>query len=182
MKLRLKIYHYFSLYFFLLMGLYHYKIKHYFYWEYIALLKDGDFGFSFVRLLFAVIVFYSNLFFLSKIKTTKFAFIVISIFFSLLTIPSLIAFTSGQLYSLKLLAYHQAFFFVLYFLLKVRIDFSSIPVLNKTQALYLFLAITTIGLIPYLIVYGPHINLKNLVLVDVYQTRAVMGKLSNPYF
>lgn len=164
------------------MVLYHYKIKHYFYWEYIAELKQGDFDFSFSRFLVVVILFFVNLYFLRKISYTKFAFIVNSIFFTLLTIPALIAFTSGEIYSLKLLVYHQTFFLILYFLSKVKIDFSKIPVINKTQALYVLLSLTTIGIIPYLIVYGPYINLKNLILLEVYQTRSIMGKLSNPYF
>src|SRR5690606_23220608 len=65
---------------------------------------------------------------------------------------------------------------------KIQIDFSRVPVVNKTQALYLLLAITTIGVIPYLFVYGPYINLNNLLLIDVYQTRSIMGEFSNPYF
>tara|TARA_R110000796_G_scaffold77799_6_gene173839 strand:- start:15693 stop:16946 length:1254 start_codon:yes stop_codon:yes gene_type:complete len=182
MKIKLNISHYFIVYFFLLMVLYHYKIKHYFYWEYIAELKQGDFDFSFSRFLVVVILFFVNLYFLRKISYTKFAFIVNSIFFTLLTIPALIAFTSGEIYSLKLLVYHQTFFLILYFLSKVKIDFSKIPVINKTQALYVLLSLTTIGIIPYLIVYGPYINLKNLILLEVYQTRSIMGKLSNPYF
>jgi hypothetical protein len=100
----------------------------------------------------------------------------------LLTIPSLIAFTSPGMYSVKLLWYHQGFFFALYVLSKVHVDFSKVPVINKTQALYLLLGVTTIGVVPYLIVYGPYINLKNLFLIDVYRTRAIMGELSNPYF
>lgn len=164
------------------MGLYHYKVKHYFYWEHIAELKQGHFDFSFSRFLVVVILFFVNLYFLRKISYTKFAFIVISIFFTLLTIPALIAFTSGEIYSLKLLVYHQTFFLILYFLSKVKIDFSKIPVINKTQALYVLLSLTTIGIVPYLIVYGPYINLKNLILLEVYQTRSIMGKLSNPYF
>tara|TARA_R110000751_G_scaffold78016_5_gene157255 strand:- start:14627 stop:15883 length:1257 start_codon:yes stop_codon:yes gene_type:complete len=182
MKIKLTINHYFTLYFFLLMGLYHYKVKHYFYWEYFEGLKDEIFDFSLNRFFVVFIIFYINLYVLSKIRNTKFVFIVISIFFTLLTIPSLIAFTSGEIYSLKLLMYHQTFFFVLYFLSKIQIDFNRVPVVNKTQALYLLLAITTIGVIPYLIIYGPYINLKNLLLLDVYQTRSIMAKLSNPYF
>ncbi len=182
MKLKLTISHYFTLYFFLLMGLYHYKIKHYFYWEYIAELTDGEFDFSVLRFVFAMVLFGINLFFLNTLKKTKLVFIVLAIFFALLTIPSLIAFTSAAMYPIKLLGYHQGFFYAVFLLTKIRVDFSNIPVINKTQSLYLLLAITTIGVIPYLLVYGPHINLKNLALIDVYQTRSIMGKLSNPYF
>ncbi|RZN84183.1 MAG: hypothetical protein EVB12_00675 [Winogradskyella sp.] len=35
---------------------------------------------------------------------------------------------------------------------------------------------------PYLYVYGPHINLRNLLLEDIYVTRKIMNELSNPYF
>jgi len=164
------------------MGLYHYKIKHYFYWVYVAELKDGEFDFSVLRFFVATFLFFINLILLNSLKKTKFIFIVLSIFFALLTIPSLIAYTSPGMYSTNLLWYHQSFFFVLYALSKVQIDFSRVPVINKTQALYLFLGITSIGIIPYLMVYGPHINLKNLLLLDVYETRRSMSKLSNPYF
>lgn len=78
--------------------------------------------------------------------------------------------------------YHQIFFYVLLLFSKVKINFNRIPILNKTQSLYIILCLTTIGIIPYLIVYGPYINLKNLILIDVYQTRTSMGRLSNPYF
>lgn len=182
MKIKLNISHYFIVYFFLLMGLYHYKIKHYFYWEYIAELKQGDFDFSFSRFLVVIIIFYGNLYFLSKIKQTKFAFIVISIFFTLLTIPSLIAYTSGDIYPDRIMLYHQGFFFGLLLFSKIKINFNKVPVVNKTQALYLLIIITTFGVLPYLFVYGPYINLKNLVLIDVYRTRSIMSELSNAYF
>lgn len=182
MKLKLAIPHYFTLYFFLLMALYHYKIKNYFYWEYIADLKDGDFDFSLWRFLIAIGLFSINLFGLRTLKRTRLVFIVLSIFFALLTIPSLIAFTSGEIYPIKLLWYHQAFFYALFLMSKVQIDFSKVPVINKTQSLYLLLFITTVGVVPYLIVYGPYIDLKNLLLLDVYKTRNAMGSLSNPYF
>ncbi|MCG2459124.1 hypothetical protein K8352_00015 [Flavobacteriaceae bacterium F89] len=111
----------------------------------------------------------------------KFSFAVLSIFFILLTIPSLIAFTSKNMYPVKLMAFHQLLFFALYFFQKIKIDFNGIPVLNKKQALIVLLIVTTLGIIPYLYVYGPYINLKNLFLQDVYQTRSIMGALANPY-
>lgn len=182
MKLRFSIPTYFTLYYFLLLFLYHFKIKTYFYWEHVATLKESAFGFSTSRFLLATGVFFVNLFFVKKTKKTKLAFIVLSIFFLLLTVPSLIAYTSGHIYPVKLLVYHQLFFFALYLFSRIKIDFDKIPLLNKAQSLNLLIVITTIGLIPYLLVYGPHINLKNLVLLDVYQTRNVMANLSNPYF
>lgn len=164
------------------MGLYQYKIKTYFYWNYIAFLKDSFFDFSFFRFFFSLLLFVINLYFLLKTNKYKLVFIILSIFFLLLTIPSLIAFTSSNMYPVKLMFYHQGLFFALYFFSRFKLDFGGVPVLNKKQSLYLFFVIITIGIVPYLLIYGPHINLKNLVLLDVYKTRSVMGGLSNPYF
>jgi hypothetical protein len=164
------------------MGLYHYKIKTYFYWLYVAELQGETFEISVIRVLVAVAFFLINLYFFSTIQRKKFSFIVIAIFFALLTIPSLIAFTSGKIYPYKIMLYHQSLFFGLFFFSKIRVNFEKVPVINKTQALYLLISITTIGVLPYLWVYGPHLNLKNLFLIDVYQSRRVMGELSNPYF
>lgn len=182
MKLQLNIRHYFVLYFFLLMVLYHYKIKTYFYWTYIAYLQDTVFDFSLIRFLLATGIFSVNLYFLTRVDKKKLAFIILSMFFALLTIPSLIAFTSENMYPVRLLGYQQGLFLALYLFSKIKINFTKVPVFNKNQALYLLLIITTIGTIPYLFIYGPHINLKNLLLLDVYETRTAMGELSNPYF
>ena len=182
MKLRIPINLYFIAYYFLLLGLYHYKIITYFYWDNIALLQEGSFDLSAGRLAISLGIFFINLFCISILKKTKFVFIALSIFFVLLTIPSLIAFTSGEMYPVQLLVYHQLFFFTFFLFSYIKIDFSRIPVLNKKQALYLLLIITTLGVIPYLLIYGPHINLKNLLFLDVYQTRSTMSSLSNPYF
>ncbi len=182
MKLRLHTKHYFVIYFVLLMVLYHFKIKTYFYWRYVAHLKDSAFDFSLLNLVLAVVIFGIDLYFLMNIKKTKLVFIILSLFFALLTIPSLIAFTSGEMYPVQILIYHQLFFFSLLLFSKVQINFDKVPVLNKKVALYLLLIVTALGTIPYLLVYGPHINLKNLLLIDVYETRSVMNATSNAYF
>jgi hypothetical protein len=182
MKLKIPISAYFVSYFFLLMTLYHYKIEAYFYWTYLEEIQGTDFTFSVVRFGMASLLFFLNLYFLLQIKSAKLAYIVLAIFFSLLTIPSLIAFTSGVIYPISVLIFHQGLFFGLYFFSKIRINFDAIPVVNKTQSLYLLILITMVGVIPYLYVYGPHINLKNLLLIDVYQTRSTMSDLGNSYF
>jgi len=164
------------------MALYHYKIKDYFYWNYIAHLNNTEFDFSFIRFVFATIFFFINLYFLNLINKKRLVFIILSLFFALLTIPSLIAFTSENMYPLKLMLYHQVLFWTFFLFSKVSLNFNKIPVFNKAQALYFLLLITTIGIVPYLLIYGPFINLKNLLLIDVYETRSAMAELSNSYF
>ncbi|WP_209401176.1 hypothetical protein [Pseudozobellia sp. WGM2] len=171
-----------SFYFFLLMGLYHFKIKYYPYWSFIAFNKESSFDFSFVRFLFSLSIFAIDLYILLALNKNKFFFTVIAIFFLLLTVPSLIAFTSGEMYPVNLLGYHQALFIGLTLFSKIKIDFTKFPVLNKKQALYMFFVLISIGIMPYLVVYGPYLNLKNLILLDVYETRRAISALSNPYF
>ncbi len=182
MKIRLSIPAYFTIYFVLLLWLYHYSIKHYFYWDYVAELQDSNFNFSLSNLLISCLLFSVNLWLVNRIDKSKLGFIVLSLFFTLLTIPSLIAFTSTDIYPVKLLIYHQIFFFVLLGCLKIKFRADNFPVLNKKQGLIVLLVITTVGVIPYLFVYGPYINLKNLLLLDVYKTRSAMAGLSNIYF
>lgn len=179
-KLSLSITYY--LYFFLLLGLYHYKIKHYPYWGLVAFKEENFFDFSFQRFCAALLIFSVNLYFLLKMDKSKFSYAVLSFFFLLLTVPSLIAFTSQNMYPFKLMGYHQLLFLGVLISSKLRIDFSMMPVFNKKQSLYVLFGLITLGMIPYLVVYGPHINIKNLFFLDVYDTRRSISGVSNPYF
>ena len=140
------------------------------------------FGFSISRTLVSVVLFALNLISIRKVYKNRLGFIVIFLIFALSTTPSLIAYTSGAIYPFSALVYHQILFYVIYLLSLVKVDFSGIPAFNKKQSLYLLFIITTIGILPYLLVYGPYIDWKNLFLIDVYKTRAATRGLSNPYF
>jgi len=181
-KIRLSISTYFTVYFLLLLLIYHFKIKHYFYWNYIAILKGSEFDFSLGRLAVAGVLFIFNLYILSRINKQALLYTVMAVFFALLTVPSLVAFTSKGMNPISLIFYHQLFFVLLYGVGRIRMDVSKIPVLRKHQALYALFILTTLGIIPYLIVYGPYINLKNLALIEVYETRRAILEFSNPYF
>ena len=181
-KLRIPLSFYMTAYFVLMLLLYHLEVKHYFYWTYVAEIKDMEFGLSGVRLAIASLIFGLNVYVLTRMDREKLIFAVLALFFLILTVPSLIAFTAGPIYETRILVYHQAFFFALYLLSRIRFKYTGLPVLEKRQAIWLFLGIIFLGTIPFLIVYGPHINLKNLLLLDVYETRTRMAGLSNAYF
>lgn len=182
MRLKLPFPFYLTVYFILMMLMYHFLVKHYFYWSYIAFLKEDEFGFSLSRLWVSIGLFLFNLLSLRKQYKNKLSFIVVFLVFALSTAPSLVAYTSGPIYPIMALVYHQILFYIIYFLSFVKVDLSRIPSFNKKQSLYLLFLITTIGLIPYLVVYGPYIDWKNLFLIDVYKTRAATKGLSNAYF
>lgn len=170
------------LYFFLLLLIYHLEVKHYFYWEYIAQLMNKEFDFSTSRLLISIGLFYLNVFFYNRQNKESLIYTVGGIVFLLLTIPSLTAYTSEGMYPSVLLFYHQFLFYAIIGVGRLKIDLDKIPTLNKKQSLILLILITCVGIVPYLIFYGPHINLKNLILIDIYKTREQMSGISNPYF
>ena len=183
MKLRLSLHFYVSMYFFVLLFLYHFKIKTYYYWRYIAeYLRNTYFDLSIQRLLVAVIIFYLNLYYLKKVDARKFSFAIIYLFFLLTTVPSLIAFTSKNVYPFQLLFYHQLFFWMLLFFSKVKINLGKIPSFSKKQGLIILVFTVILGTLPFIIILSPYINLKNLLLVDIYETRALMASKSNSYF
>ena len=182
MKIKPSIKFYYWVYFLILMGLFHYKIKTYNYWRHVANLQDTVYGFSNIRFFIVILIFFINLKVLFKIDKKKLLFTVLGVFFMLVTIPSLISFTGGVVYPVKLLVYHQMFFFALYFVSKVKMSLNKLPVINKEHALFLLLGVTTIGILPYLLIYGPYIDISNLWLNNVYETRKAMGKVGNVYF
>ena len=182
MKLKFNFKAYLWIYFVGMVLLFHLEVKHYFYWSNIAYFAGAEFNFSLWRLALATVLFSLNARALNGMNRTKIGFIILTMITALLTVPSLVTFTSSLMYPWNLLGYHQLFFWTLYALFRVRINLDRLPVLNKKQSLYLIFFLITIGIIPYLLIYGPYINLKNLLLIDVYQTRNLMKSMSNPYF
>ncbi|GGI56287.1 O-antigen polymerase [Winogradskyella haliclonae] len=166
----------------MLLFLYYYKIVTYPTWNYFAYLNDSKFDFSFFRFLIVVPLFFFNLRTLLKLDKEKIIFAIAALLFMLLTIPSLISAISKNLYPLKLLIYHQALFLAVVYFSRVKIPLHKIPTVNKKQALLILFLLCSLGIIPYLIAYGPYINLKNLLLIDVYETRLNVRGINNPYF
>lgn len=171
------------LYYAFLSILYHLEVKHYFYWVNIANKMDGVFDFSFSRFLFATILFALNVRGLVSKKSNGLIYPIATVFLVLLTVPSLIAYTSKSMYPTQLLIFHQLLFWSLLVIGSLEFKpFIKLPALKRKQILWLLFGVTFIGIIPYLIAYGPHLNIKNLWLVDVYKTRASVAGISNPYF
>lgn len=183
MKIKLNIHIYTYLYFFTLLILYHYKVKTYYYWKRVAYyLNENSFDFSSTRVAIAILILYLNIKVLKKLKPDKIAFIIIYVFYFLLTIPSLISYTSANIYPIKLLFYHQLFFYTIFFLSNYKINLDRLPKINKSQGLIVLTLIIVVGSIPFIVVLGPYINFKNLLLQEIYESRAILKQHFNPYF
>lgn len=182
MKVRLNLYSYTTLYFFVMLIIFHYKVKTYYYWNYIAYKIGSDFNLKWLGLFLALIIFYFNLKSLKKLPTDKISLGIIFIFYYLVTIPSLISYSSYGMYSFKLLLYHQLFFYSLIFFSKLKFNLNILPTIDKSQGLIFLTLLVCLGAIPFVIVLGPYINLNNLLLLDIYETRRIMDSHSNPFF
>ncbi len=76
---------------------------------------------------------------------------------------------------------HNIFFLFTYLFSLIRWNLSFPKVKNQSTTT-LLVSITIVGLIPFIISYGPYIDLSNLLFVNVYETRAlVLEKVDNLY-
>ena len=93
-------------------------------------------------------------------------------------IPSSIFFASVSITPIIYSA-HLLLFYGLFFAFKIRYQI-PIPTLNSKQSLFLLIGITILGLLPFLR-YISHINLKNLILLEIYGTRFKFRELFDNY-
>ncbi|WP_298314764.1 hypothetical protein [uncultured Aquimarina sp.] len=96
-------------------------------------------------------------------------------------IPAGLFFASNKIVPLEIFIYNNLLLYFIWIFSYINWDI-KIPVLNKKEVVTVLLVIITIGIIPFIFVYGPYINLKNLLLIDVYKTRTLVTEnVSNMY-
>lgn len=115
--------------------------------------------------------------FISKDKLLDKFFLIFILLF--LTFPSIILFKSGGAPRNIVISHLLFFFFVktlIYFDVKFRLPKLKIKNLNSGSILFLTILISSI---PFFILYKFNLNLDNLFLEDVYETRKVQGEKGN---
>ncbi|WP_340169485.1 hypothetical protein [Lacinutrix sp.] len=93
-------------------------------------------------------------------------------------IPSSIFFSSTAL-DWRIYLFHTLLFFSLFITLKLKFPINLIT-FKKKQVLFFLIIITFVGVLPYLR-YVPYIDLKNLILEDIYITRLKFRGLFDTY-
>ena len=94
--------------------------------------------------------------------------------------PSLIMFCYNPEYVWSLLASYLFLFFLFFFLSRYKLSFSG-PIIDPIKQSWLLMLVFSSMLIPYFFLYGSSINLKNLLLVDIYETRQAHASIGNLY-
>jgi hypothetical protein len=138
-------------------------------------------NFSFSRLLVSFSILLFTLFLINWVKINDFIYFIGIIYFVLAIIPSSITYTN-QLVSISILFSH---YFIFYSIFLIG-NYMHIPVklfsLKENNKLILVVLLSFLMLIPFVIKFLPYINLKNLLLQDIYETRAIQKKISSPYY
>ncbi|MBL6871549.1 MAG: hypothetical protein ISQ95_03030 [Flavobacteriales bacterium] len=138
-------------------------------------------NFSFSRLLLSLSIFLFTLFLISYVKINDFIYFIGIIYFVLAIIPSSITY-SNQLISVSILFSHYFIFYSIFIIgnyIRLPMKLFSIKENNKLLLVVFF---SLLLIIPFFIKFLPYVNLKNLLLQDIYETRAIQRKINTPYY
>ena len=138
-------------------------------------------NFSFSRLLVSFSILLFTLFLINWVEINNFIYFVITIYFIFSIIPSSITYTN-QLISTLIFFSHYFIFYSIFLIgnyIHFPVKFFSIKEKNKLALVVLF---SCLLIIPFVIKFLPYINLKNLLLQDIYETRAIQAKISTPFY
>ncbi len=116
---------------------------------------------------------------LTLIKIKDFSYSVGVLFLIFSVFPSAILFAYVDPYDTRIFISHILLFYTVVLASKIKINVLRFKVIETVNSTKLLLIFSIVGITPFVIVYLPHINIKNLFLIDIYETRAIMGEEIN---
>lgn len=118
--------------------------------------------------------------FILLIPTSDFTYAILNCMLILLLFPAIIV--SNYMESdWRILFSHSLYFLSVYFFctfIPIRI---RMPNILEGQRLTILFIIAALAIVPFVIIFTPHINLNNFLLIDIYSTREIEEGLSNTY-
>ena len=135
---------------------------------------------SFIKSLISCIVIIGVILVTHLTRVTLFTRFVLLLIVLFSTFPSVILYKNMGVDPQILIA-HLLFFTLTYtFMRYIPIRIKS-GILKFNQRFWVLLMCSIIMIIPFFVVYRWNINLMNLLLVDIYETRAIYKEMSNPF-
>ncbi len=134
---------------------------------------DGVFEFLGSRFLGITLIILFNVLIINLIKISDFAYSILILILIFFVIPGGLLYASNDIIPVKIFLLNNLFFYSVLFFLSINLNIKT-AVLNSNQAAKVLMVITTIGIIPFVYLYWPYIDLKNLLLIDIYKTRALV--------
>ncbi len=141
--------------------------------KYVSLYASVDFVFVPLRYLMASLIILLNILFLLLYRKTDFLYSILVLILFFFVMPSALVFSSSKSVFSEIFVLHNVFFYSVALLSTVRWNF-KFPTLNTKQAFGLLFFGVLIGILPFIVIYGPYINLKNLLLINIYRTRTLV--------
>lgn len=140
---------------------------------YIFKKTKSVFEFSFVKLIFCTILLLITLMPIIKPRINGFIFSALVIINLMFIIPRFVLYITMPNYDFRIIVSVLAFYFmVLWF---NRLSFkSSTKTIDNRKALKILLVVSFMGLVPFIILFWPYIDFKNLLLKDIYETREII--------
>ena len=178
---KLKCFLWIVAFYFLLSFLHFAYMIHYDDFDYVRLTQGIEFYFYLPRYVLAsiIILFYCILLLFSKVSDFLYSILLLILIF--FVIPSGLLFSSSKSLNPGIFSMHILFFLFVYIFSFIKWNL-TFPKVNSYQSMILLISISVIGLIPFIILYGPYIDIRNLWLVNVYETRAlVLSNVDNLY-
>lgn len=148
-------------------------LKNLYIFEKAGLEADLVYEFHFFRFAFATLVVICNIALTVVIRIKGFLYITLILILIFFVFPGAILFANIQDLNYRIFLSDELFFMTAFSLGKIKIKIPS-RTFGIDYSRKLLIYIVLFGIIPFLILYLPHLNLKNLLFQEIYETRALM--------
>lgn len=169
---------YTELYYLLVSLLYFTTIRHMWFFRKVTLKTEMNYSFNGIKYFLVSLFVFFTIWVYKKMKLDLLSKNILGLILVIYFIPASIFYASAPIDPVIYLA-HVLLFYSLLFAFRIRYNI-KLPVFNRRQTLFILLAITLIGILPFLR-YLNQINLRNLLLMDIYTTRFKFRLLFDTY-
>lgn len=115
-----------------------------------------------------------HIFLLTSLRLKDFLYSILLLVLVFFVFPSAILFIFTVDIDYRIFLSHNLFFLVMLLIGMIKVKFRSSKI-EVIQSKRLLGFVILVGIIPFIVLYLPYLNLRNFLLQDIYETRALMG-------
>lgn len=150
-------------------------IKNLYVFEKASASADLEFNFNFLKFCVAIIVVLFNVFVLSTVKFKDLLYAVLVLILVFFVFPSAVIFTNLDQVDFRIFLSHNILFWAVLLLGKIKLKF-AIPKADIKSSKLILSIVVLLCMLPFLVLFTPYIDLNNLLLIDIYETRELVIK------
>lgn len=156
-------------------------IRHLYVFRKAAISIELLFEFSWLKFSLSTILIFLFGFIIMTNKMKGFLYIQSSLILVFFIFPSAILFANVKNIDSRIFLSHILFLSIVLFIGKIKLKVFS-RTFNIYQSKKILFYLIIVGLIPFLILYTPHLNIKNLILEEIYETRELLSMQVNNFY